>query len=126
MRALYTMAALMAIAFTVYDNLPAQDDMIFVFLLLFALGGFVALLANRRSWHRKYLDYRALAEGLRVQSYWYRAGLSLTSDTEFGRDNFLQKQDVELGWMRNVMRGTALENDLHASISRRCRACTTS
>ena len=116
MRALYTMAALMAIAFAVYDNLPAQDDMIFVFLLLFALGGFVALLANRRSWHRKYLDYRALAEGLRVQSYWYRAGLSLTSDTEFGRDNFLQKQDVELDWVRNVMRGAALENDLGGRI----------
>ncbi len=29
MRALYTMAALMAIAFAVYDNLPSQDDMIF-------------------------------------------------------------------------------------------------
>ncbi len=116
MRALYTMAALMAIAFAVYDNLPAQDDMIFVFLLLFALGGFVALLANRRSWHRKYLDYRALAEGLRVQSYWYRAGLSLTSDTEFGRDNFLQKQDVELDWVRNVMRSAALENDLGGRI----------
>ena len=77
MRSLYTLAALMAIAFTVYDNLPAWDDMIFLFLLLFALGGVVVVLANRRGWHRKYLDYRALAEGLRVQSYWRRAGLSL-------------------------------------------------
>jgi hypothetical protein len=110
MRALYTLAALMAIAFTVYDNLPAQDNMLFVFLLLFALGGFIVVLANRRGWHRKYLDYRALAEGLRVQSYWRRAGLTLTSDAEFARDNFLQKQDVELGWVRNVMRGAELES----------------
>jgi hypothetical protein len=110
MRALYTLAALMGIAFTVYDNLPAQDNMIFVFLLLFALGGFVVVLANRRGWHRKYLDYRALAEGLRVQAYWNRAGLSLAGDVEFARDNFLQKQDVELGWVRNVMRGAELEN----------------
>jgi hypothetical protein len=112
MRALYVMAALMAIAFAVYDNLTSWDDMIYVFLLLFVVGGVVSLLANRRQWHRKYLDYRALAEGLRVQSYWHRAGLSLSGDIEFGRDNFLQKQDVELGWVRNVMRGAELENDL--------------
>lgn len=110
MRVLYTVAALMAIAFTVYDNVPEQDNMLYVFLLLFAVGGFIVTLANRRGWHRKYLDYRALAEGLRVQSYWRRAGLPLTDDAEFGRDNFLQKQDVELGWVRNVMRSAALED----------------
>ncbi|MGH8122711.1 MAG: hypothetical protein ACREPT_08040 [Rudaea sp.] len=110
MRSLYTLAALMGIAFTVYDNLPAQDQMLYVFLLLFALGGLVVVIANRRGWHRKYLDYRALAEGLRVQSYWLRAGISLTGDPEFARDNFLQKQDVELGWIRNVMRSVALES----------------
>jgi len=112
MRVLYTMAAMMGISFAAYDNLPAQDGMIFVFLLLFVLGGSVALLANRRGWHRKYLDYRALAEGLRVQSYWHRAGLSLADDPQFGRDNFLQKQDVELGWVRNAMRFCGIENDL--------------
>ena len=114
MRALYTLAALMGIAFAVYDNLPAQDNMLVVFLLLFAVGGFVVVLANRRGWHRKYLDYRALAEGLRVQSYWRRAGISLTGDAEFARDNFLQKQDVELGWVRNVMRGAALESGVRS------------
>ncbi len=110
MRVLYTLAALMAIAFAVYDNLPSQDGMLYVFLLLFALGGIIVVLANRRSWHRKYLDYRALAEGLRVQSYWRRAGLSVTADSEFAHDNFLQKQDVELGWVRNVMRSAELES----------------
>jgi hypothetical protein len=115
MRTLYTLAALMGIAFTVYDNLPEQDYMLSVFLLLFAVGGLVVVIANRRSWHRKYLDYRALAEGLRVQAYWRRAGLSITGDAEFARDNFLQKQDVELGWIRNVMRSAALESALDAS-----------
>ncbi|MGE5167738.1 MAG: hypothetical protein ACM3KT_03880 [Deltaproteobacteria bacterium] len=109
MRGLYTVAALMAIAFTAYDNLPAQDDMIYVFLLLFALGGFLVVVANRRGWHRKYLDYRALAEGLRVQWYWRRIGISLAGDAEFARDNFLQKQDVELGWVRDTMRSAELD-----------------
>jgi hypothetical protein len=109
MRGLYTLAALMAIAFTVYDNLPAQDNMLDVFLLLFALGGFLVAIANRRGWHRKYLDYRAFAEGLRVQWYWRRIGLPLAGDGEFARDNFLQKQDLELGWVRDAMRAAELE-----------------
>jgi hypothetical protein len=108
MRTLYTLAAVMAIAFTIYDNLPDQDDFIYVFLLLFAGGVWLATLARRRGWHRKYLDYRALAEGLRVQGYWRRAGISLTGDPEFAQDSFMQKQDIELGWTRNVMRSAAL------------------
>ncbi len=108
MRTTYTLAALMGIAFTCYADLPAQDYMIFVFLLLFATGAYIAVLASKRGWHRKYLDYRALAEGLRIQSYWRRAGISLTADHEFAHDNFLQKQDIELGWIRNVMRAAGL------------------
>ncbi|MDE2156159.1 MAG: hypothetical protein KGJ32_09755 [Xanthomonadaceae bacterium] len=108
MRIIYTLAAVMAIAFTIYDNLPDQDDFIYVFLLLFASGVLLSTIAKRRGWHRKYLDYRALAEGLRVQGYWRRAGISLTGDPEFAQDSFLQKQDIELGWTRNVMRSAGL------------------
>ncbi len=108
MRTIYTLAALMAIAFNVYDNVPEQDSFIYVFLLLFASGALLSTIAKRRGWHRKYLDYRALAEGLRVQSYWQRAGISLTGDPEFAQDSFLQKQDIELGWTRNVMRSARL------------------
>lgn len=115
LRALYTLAALMAIAFAAYDNLPAQDDMIYVFLLLFALGGFIALLANRRGWHRKYLDYRALAEGLRIQFHWRRAGLSLIDDDGFAHGSFPQKADAELDWVRDVMRCADVEDDASAS-----------
>lgn len=108
MRLIYTLAALMGIAFALYAHLPAQDFLIYLFLLLFAGGGYVAVLARRRGWHRKYLDYRALAEGLRIQSFWQRAGVAAAVDHEFAHDNFLQKQNIELGWIRNVMRVAAL------------------
>lgn len=110
MRIIYTLAAVMAIAFNIYDNLPDQDDFIYVFLMLFASGVILTTIATRRGWHRKYLDYRALAEGLRVQGYWRRAGISLTDDPEFAQDSFLQKQDIELGWTRNVMRSAGLDD----------------
>ena len=108
LRSTYTLAALMGIAFTCYAHLPDENFLIYLFLLLFALGALVAVLARRRDWHRKYLDYRALAEGLRIQSYWHRAGVAVNSEHEFAHDNFLQKQNVELGWIRNVMRASAL------------------
>ncbi|HEX6612861.1 MAG TPA: hypothetical protein VF022_03235 [Rhodanobacteraceae bacterium] len=111
MRVTYTVAALMGIAFAVYDNLSAQNYMIYVFLLLFAAGIVISTIARKREWHRKYLDYRALAEGLRVQDYWRRAGISLTADPEFAHDSLLQKQDIELGWTRNVMRSAGLTDD---------------
>lgn len=108
MRVIYLVAFVMGVAFTMYDNLPEQDKMLFVFLFLFATGLVVSTIASRRGWHRKYLDYRALAEGLRVQCYWRRAGISLTGDPEFARDSLMQKQDIELGWVRNVMRSAGL------------------
>lgn len=108
MRVSYTVAALMGIAFAVYDNLTDTDAFIYVFLVLFACGVAISATARRRDWHRKYLDYRALAEGLRVQGYWRRAGISLTGDPEFAQDSLQQKQDIALDWVRNAMRSADL------------------
>lgn len=108
MRAIHGLAVAMGLALLLYADLGAPDWMLWVFLALFALGLGIAASARRQDWHRKYIDYRALAEGLRVQTFWRRAGLTITGDAEFAHDNFMQKQDVELGWIRNVMRQVGL------------------
>jgi hypothetical protein len=77
-------------------------------LLVFALGLVLALWAHRSSWHRKHLDYRALAEGLRVEFYWEIAGVRRRFDGEFAHESFLQRQDVELEWIRLAMRTVSL------------------
>jgi hypothetical protein len=102
--------------------------MVYVFLLFFGVGFSLYLLGEKRDWHRKYLDYRVLAEGLRVQFFWQIAGVSGGSGTEFAHDNFLQKQDIELEWIRNVMRvaslhrrariGPSIEHGLDEAIKR--------
>jgi hypothetical protein len=112
LRITYVLVALMGLAFFTYSHVAAHDTVIYMFLLLFLIGVGVVLLENRREWQRKYLDYRALAEGLRVQSYWRRAGIVNLATPIFAHDNFLQKQDVELGWIRNVMRGASLDGML--------------
>ncbi|OOG54550.1 hypothetical protein B0E48_14280 [Rhodanobacter sp. C03] len=114
MRGIYILAALMGIAFVCYSDLPTdwpyQDNAIYVFIVLFAAGVLLARQARHRDWHRKYVDYRALAEGLRVQHYWHEAGIGTNRSTAFAHDNFMQKQDIELGWIRHVMRAASVHS----------------
>jgi hypothetical protein len=112
LRVTYALAALMGFTFFTYTHVAAQDMVIYGFLSLFLIGMGVVFVARHGEWQRKYLDYRALAEGLRVQSYWRRAGIVGINTPTFAHDNFLQKQDVELGWIRNVMRGASLDGML--------------
>ncbi len=111
LRVLALMGLLMTSAFIAYADLD-QPLMIYAFLLCFAAGIAVAWLAGKHQWHRKYLDYRALAEGLRVQFYWGLAAVSGNFRNDFAHDNFLQKQDLEIGWIRNVMRHVGLTDEL--------------
>lgn len=113
LRSIHVLAAATGIAFVCYSDLPAdvpyQYYGIYVFIALFAAGVTLAWLGRQRDWHRKYIDYRALAEGLRVQRYWRRAGVTTNSASAFAHDHFMQKTDVELGWIRNVMRVPSME-----------------
>lgn len=105
-------ALLTAIGYLSYTDLQSTPVIIvlIIALMLGAVG--VNMLAVRGSWHRKYLDYRTLAEGLRVQFYWAAAGVTSGNVTKFAHDNFLQMQDTELGWIRNVMRVAGTECDI--------------
>jgi len=121
MRSTHVVAALTGIAFVSYSDLPSDLPIqfygIYVFIVLFGVGVLLAWLARRYDWHRKYVDYRALAEGLRVQRWWRRAGVVEAGSSAFAHDNFLRKQDIELGWIRNVMRAASLDGNDSAPAS---------
>ena len=108
---IYVLAVLTGLAFLVYSELDGFDSMIYVFLTLLVTGILVAAVAGKREWHRKYLEYRVLAEGLRVQYYWTVAGIHGGAHTKFAYDNFLRQRDMELGWIRNVMRVAGVPGD---------------
>lgn len=107
----HALAGGMGLAFILYSDLDARRPYVGAFLLLFCLGALARWTAERREWHRKYLDYRGLAEGLRVQLYWRLAGVATPPNSSLGYDSFLQKQDVELSWIRHAMRGAGLLRD---------------
>jgi hypothetical protein len=105
----HLLAVLMGLVFILYSEMVEYSFLAWLFLALFIFGIGFHMLGEKREWHRKYLDYRALAEGLRVQVYWNLAGVVDGHKAEFAYDNFLQKQDVDLAWIRHVMRSASLQ-----------------
>jgi hypothetical protein len=104
LRATHIFAFLMGLMFILYSDLKTWQYFMMAFLVFFLMAAGTQYTSKRGAWHRKYLDYRALAEGLRVQYYWAAAGITNENESKFTHDNFLQMQDPELGWIRNVMR----------------------
>ena len=104
LQATHVLAFLMGLMFILYTDWATANTYMIAFLVFFVLAWLVQWLASRSAWSRKYLDYRTLAEGLRVQFYWAAAGVTSENESKFTHDNFLQTQDPELGWIRNIMR----------------------
>jgi hypothetical protein len=109
LRAAHILALLMGLMYIVYSDLFPQRIFIIAFIVFFLVAVLINRYAEKGAWHRKYLDYRTLAEGLRVQFYWAVAGVTSGSVSKFAHDNFLQMQDADLGWIRNVMRVAGME-----------------
>jgi hypothetical protein len=112
LRITHLMILLTGVAYMTYSDLNSARLLLLVMVVLMTTAGAIGFAATRGAWHRKYLDYRTLAEGLRVQLYWAAAGVTSGNVTKFAHDNFLQMQDPDLGWIRNVMRVAGTECDV--------------
>jgi hypothetical protein len=104
LRSTHALVFLMAMMFLFYSDVAASRFFMIAFGICLALAVGLRAHASRQRWRERYLEYRALAEGLRVQFYWGIAGVTSGSLTKYAHDNFLQKQDIALAWIRNVMR----------------------
>ncbi|NKB33111.1 MAG: hypothetical protein GKR91_08440 [Pseudomonadales bacterium] len=100
----HTAAFFMGLMFLLYSDFSVNNVFMLFFLIFFGAAIATDRFTKKRGWTRKYLDYRTLAEGLRVQFYWASAGISNEGKWRFAHDSFLQTQDPEFGWIRHVMR----------------------
>lgn len=107
----HVMAFLMGFMFILYSDFESYRSLLIAFLCFFGVAALVQIVSKRGAWHRKYLDYRTLAEGLRVQFYWAAAGVTNESKWKFAHDSYLQSQNPEFGWIRNVMRVSGIRCD---------------
>jgi hypothetical protein len=95
-------AALLALIFELYAEVLPWRALPAGYLAAFASLTALLLWQSRRDIHGRYLDYRALAEGLRVQFYWRLAGLADSASS-----SYLRKQLDELRWIREALRAAA-------------------
>ena len=95
LRLLLGMGVVLVTLFLLYDELEA-NIMLPLYLFFFIFTFICYFVAKKREYHTKYIDYRALAEGLKVQIYWNLAGLSSNVV-----EHYLWSQKSELSWIRN-------------------------
>jgi hypothetical protein len=89
-----------AVVFDLYMHLFAHAwIMLLIYLVLLTATYGLVLHSRRKEYHSRYLDYRAIAEGLRVQLFWKLAGIGKSA-----ADFYLHKQRSELDWVRYAIR----------------------
>jgi hypothetical protein len=96
------MGATMTFEFYAYILTDSPEVLAFLFILLLCAYGLFFISARKRI-QDKFQDYRALAEGLRIQFYWKLADID-----ESVANNYLKEQRSELDWIRHGLRSWSL------------------
>jgi hypothetical protein len=93
----------------IYAHFWHEWPLLLIYLMLLG-GGFVLFRRSRqRDEQGRWLDYRALAEALRVQVFWRWAGL-----TDSAGDHYLRHFRGELDWIRHAVRACFLASGGHS------------
>jgi len=100
LRVVIGLAVALALTFEIYAEIMPERKLPVIYLLIFSTIAVLYLWQQRMDAQGRYLDYRALAEALRVQFYWRLAGLK-----ESAAASYLRKQLDELRWIRDALRG---------------------
>ncbi len=97
---IFILVALSAVFFDIYTHVYLlMWPLLGTYLLGLVVVYFLVVRSSKGEFHSRYLDYRALAEGLRVRLFWDVAGV----EDEIA-DNYLHKQRSELDWIRYALR----------------------
>jgi hypothetical protein len=85
------------------SGLPMAD----VYAVVFMLLGLGHMAVRKREATDQYADYRVLAECLRIQYFWRKAGISVAP-----ADYFLHKHVQRLAWVREAVKAFHLQVEL--------------
>jgi hypothetical protein len=104
------LAIAMVLAFEFYGHIPPNSFtrmLIVGYVALFIVAWGIYAYEGMKRIYTRFLDYRCLAEGLRVQIFWHLAGC-----TESVADSYLHQVRGELRWIRDALRSISVR--LHA------------
>jgi hypothetical protein len=104
--AIFTCVFAAAFFFDIYAHVFDTKVILSAYLSSLLLAFLWYRTAKRKEYQTKYLDYRSLAEGLRVQFFWEYAGIR-----DSAGDYYLRKQKSELDWIRYALRTVAIPSE---------------
>ncbi|WP_144306503.1 hypothetical protein [Oceanidesulfovibrio marinus] len=96
---IYGISLFMLLGFAVYSNVFPHTWLHAVYYVAFLLGCGLYVWDKWKRVHMRYVNYRGLAEGLRVQLFYRLAGVR-----NLAADLYLRKQRHEMAWIRQAMR----------------------
>ncbi len=106
LRWLYVAGFLVSLAFVLYAHVWRHPSLLALNVVLTGAALAAYFFARNRQWQNRHLDYRALAEGLRVQEQWHAANVRETV-----ADLYLRQHRAELDWIRSAIRASRLLDD---------------
>ena len=89
-------------SYAVYSEYGHPQAALVVYLAALALGAAIWVIDRKAAIEQRFLDYRTLAEALRIQNIWTKAMIHLSV-----ADYYLRKHRSELRWIRFALRGFA-------------------
>ncbi|HYG56464.1 MAG TPA: hypothetical protein VD902_00055, partial [Symbiobacteriaceae bacterium] len=99
---MFVLALLGVFAFNLYSNMSITMALI-AYPVLMGLAGTLYMVARCGHYQDRHLEYRALAEALRVLIFWRILGV-----TNGVTDYYLERQRTELEWIRNAIRSVSM------------------
>ena len=93
----------MVVCFEFFEHVWPTEFWLLGYVLAFFAAFVIYLIELWRKTYPRFLDYRCLAEGLRVQVFWHLAGLD-----EAVADHYLHRQRGELRWIRDALRSSTI------------------
>lgn len=97
--AIFGCLASLVLSYAIYSEYDHPFALLVVYFLSLLSGGAILSIARRANLEQRFLDYRTLAEALRIQAMWTRSGLNWSV-----ADYYLRKHRLELRWIRFALR----------------------
>jgi len=111
-RIIFLFLVIAIFCFQLYIEFLSYPLVLALYPFILVLGMIVFLIAKRKEFDRKHEDYRAIAEGLRIQYYWLLNNINANVS-----DHYLHKHTGELEWIRQCIRNIQIINNLDPPIT---------
>lgn len=106
--------SVLVLSFGVYAELARTPVVLLIYFAALVVGAAVWTWQRNVHVEKRFFEYRALAEALRIQHVWLSSGLPHSVE-----GSYLRKHAGELHWIRLVLRGYATDGDVVATLAAR-------